>query len=508
VSEARTTEPTMTDASEPVLRRTIVAVVFGVLMSMLDTTIVNIAIRTLAVRLHGSLPSVQWVVTGYLLALAGVLPLAGWLCDRLGARRVYVWSIAIFTLASAACGLSGSLGELIAFRVLQGAAGAVTMPAGQMILVRVAGRERLARAMGTLTIPVVLAPVFGPAIGGMLLEHAGWQWIFLVNLPVGLAAVPLALWLLPRDQPADSGQRGTAVGRLPDVPGLLLISGGTVAVTYGLASAGTQTLRAVVPVVVGVALLVIFTVRSARSRYPLLDVRLYRNPAYAASSLMNFALGATVFGAMILLPLYYQSVRHQDPVVTGLLVAPTGIGVALATRLASHLTDRIGSGRTALTGGLIGAAATVPFLFLGPATSYLWLCLAGGVRGAGIALCMIPAMAAVYRAIPPAKISDGTTQVSVLNRLGGSTGTALFTVVLEHALASSATTSGTIASTASLAGSASAYGDAFRWALGAVILAILPAALLAIVESRAGREPQPPVAGRGQPGRFCLAERR
>ena len=196
------TEGTLTEASEPVLRRTMAAVVFGGLMSMLDTTIVNIAIRTLAVRLHGDLPSVQWVVTGYLLALAAVLPLAGWICDRLGARRVYVWSIAIFTLASVACGLSSSLGELIGFRVLQGAAGALTMPAGTMILVRQAGRERMARVMGTLSIPIVMAPVFGPVIGGLLLEHAGWRWIFFVNLPFGLAAVPLALWLLPRPSSA------------------------------------------------------------------------------------------------------------------------------------------------------------------------------------------------------------------------------------------------------------------------------------------------------------------
>jgi EmrB/QacA subfamily drug resistance transporter len=459
----------MPAASEAELRRTIIAVVFGGLMSMLDTTIVNIAIRTLAVRLHGGLPSVQWVVTGYLLALAGVLPLAGWLCDRLGARRVYVWSIALFALASLACGLSSSLGELIAFRVLQGAAGALTMPAGQMMLVRTAGRERLARAMGTLSIPIVMAPVFGPVIGGLLLEHAGWQWIFFVNLPFAVAAVPLALWLLPRDVPAGAHAGGA---RRPDVLGLLLIGSGSVAATYGLASAGGAAVKVILPVAAGVVLLAAFAVRSARTAHPLLDVRLYRNPVYAASSLASFALGATVFGAMILLPLYFQSVRHLDPVATGLLVAPTGVGVALATRFASHLTDRVGSGRTAFAGGLIAAAGTVPFLFLGAATPYVWLCLTGLLRGAGIALCMIPTMTAAYRAIPPAKISDGTTQINVLSRLGAATGTAVFTVVLQHALAAG--------------GGAAAYGTAFRWALGAAMLAALPAALLARFERRAG----------------------
>jgi MFS family permease len=397
-------------------------------------------------------------------------------------------------MASVACGLSASLGELIAFRVLQGAAGALTMPAGQMILVRVAGRERIARVMGTLSIPIVMAPVFGPVIGGLLLEHAGWRWIFFVNPPFGLAAVPFALWLLPRAIAAGTPAAGAPSvaapsaasptrSRWPDIPGLLLISGELVAATYGLASAGSQTLRMVLPLVAGAALLTGFAVRSARIARPLLDVRLYRNAAYAASSLLNFAVGATVFGAMILMPLYYQSVRHLDPVQTGLLVAPTGIGVAVATGLASRLTDRVGSGRTALAGASIAAAGTVPFALLGPATSYAWLSFAGLVRGAGIALILIPALAAVYRAIPPAKISDGTTQVNVLNRLGGSTGTAVFTVVLQHAVTGGGAVAG--AAAVSLAGAAAAYGDAFRWVLGAAILAAIPALILARAEGRA-----------------------
>lgn len=468
-------------ASEAVLRRTMVAVVFGGLMSMLDTSIVNVAIHTLSVRLHADLATTAWVVTGYLLALAAALPLAGWLAERLGARQVYVVSIATFTLASLACGLSTSLAELIGFRVLQGVAGALTMPVGQMILVPVAGRERMARVMGALSIPIVMAPVFGPALGGLLLEHAGWQWIFYVNLPVGLVAVPLALWLLPRDQPKAAAR--------PDLAGLFLISAGSVAATYGLASAGAEPVRVWLPLAVGVALLAAFAVRSGRIARPLLDVRLYRIRAYAASSLVNFALGGIIFGGMILLPLYYQSVRLQDPVMTGLLIAPTGLGIAITARLSSRLTDRFGSGRTAFAGALINAAGTVPFLFLGASTSYLWLSAAMLVRGIGISLCMIPAMSAIYRAIPLAKVGDGTTQVNVLNRLGGATGTAVFTIVLQHALTG-----------AGPAAAASAYGDAFRWVLGAGLLLAVPAIFLARAESRpAGstgpERPQDPALG-------------
>jgi EmrB/QacA subfamily drug resistance transporter len=283
--------------------------------------------------------------------------------------------------------------------VLQGVAGALTVPVGQMILVPVAGRERMARVMGTLSIPIVMAPIFGPVLGGLLLEHAGWQWIFYVNLPVGLVAVPLALWLLPRDQ-ARTADR-------PDFPGLLLISAGSVAAMYGLASAGSEAIRVWLPLAAGVALLAAFVIRSGRIDRPLLDVRLYRNHSYTASSLVNFALGGIVFGGMILLPLYYQSVRLQDPVMTGLLIAPTGVGIAITAPLSSRLTDRIGSGRTALAGALVNAAGTMPLLFLGASTSYLWLSAVMLVRGIGISLCMIPAMSAIYRAIPQARSATG-----------------------------------------------------------------------------------------------------
>lgn len=469
-------------ASEAVLRRTMIAVVFGGLMSMLDTTIVNIALRTLSVRLHADLASVQWAVTGYLLALAAALPLAGWLADRFGRRRVYVTSIATFTLASLACGLSTTLPELIGFRVLQGVAGALTMPVGQMILVPVAGRERMARVMGTLSIPIVMAPIFGPVLGGLLLEHAGWQWIFYVNLPVGLVAVPLALWLLPRDQARTAAR--------PDFPGLFLISAGSAAATYGLASAGGQAVRVWLPLAAGLVLLAAFAVRSWRTDHPLLDVRLYRNQAYAASSLLNFALGGIVFGGMLLLPLYYQSVRLQDPVMTGLLVAPTGVGIALTAALSSRLTDRFGSGRTALAGALVNAIGTVPLLFLGASTSYWWLSAVMLVRGTGISLCMIPAMSAVYRAIPAANVGDGTTQVNVLNRLGGAAATAVFTIALQHALAGAAP---------SAAASAAAYGDAFRWVLGAGVLMAVPTVFLARAESRAAAAPDVTTAHVRQP---------
>jgi hypothetical protein len=298
--------------------------------------------------------------------------------------------------------------------------------------------------------------------------HRGQARIFFVNVPIGLVAVPLALWLLPRDTTSRPGR--------PDLRGLVLVTAGSGLVTYGLAAAGSAAGQVIAPLCAGAVLLVAFVVRSLRIAKPLLDVRLYANRAYAASSLITFAMGATIFGGMILMPLYYQLIRHQDPVLTGLLVAPTGLGAAMTMRLGAKLTDRIGSGRTALTGGLIAAAGTVPFTLIGPSTPYLWLCLSMVSRGIGVSLCLVPAMTAAYRAVPPERISDGTVQLNVLNRLGGSVGTAVFTVIMQHGLN---------VRVMSVSGS---FGVAFRWALGAAVLATVPALVLARAEARTRAE--------------------
>ena len=204
-----------------------VVVVVGSIMSILDTTIVNIALQTLSVDLSSPVESVQWVVTGYMLALAAVIPVSGWAARRFGTRQLYLVSLVLFTLGSLLCGFAWSIDSLILFRVLQGLGGGMLMPTGMIILARAAGPHRIGRVLSVIGVPMVLAPVFGPVIGGLLVEHVGWRWIFFVNLPIGIAAVALAWRLLP------AGRAETA-GPL-DWLGLALLSTGLPTLTYGLA---------------------------------------------------------------------------------------------------------------------------------------------------------------------------------------------------------------------------------------------------------------------------------
>src|SRR3954464_5314694 len=206
-------------------------VVLGTIMSILDTTIVNVAIETLGRDLGSSLSAIQWVSTGYLLALATVIPLTGWSMERFGGRFMWMLSVFLFLVGSVLCGCAWSTGSLIVFRVRQGFGGGMIMPVGQAILAQAAGPERMGRIMAVIGVPTLLGPILGPVIGGLIVDNFSWRWIFFVNVPVGLVALTLAWRILPR---AKVSRRGAVL----DIRGLALLSPGLALLVYGLSQVG------------------------------------------------------------------------------------------------------------------------------------------------------------------------------------------------------------------------------------------------------------------------------
>src|ERR1700760_1007684 len=347
--------PAASDKIEPYVWKIAGVVILGMIMSILDTTIVNVALRTLGHDLHSSISQIQWVVTGYLLSLAAVIPVTGWAARRFGAKRGYMTSLVLFTLGSGLCAVAASTTSLVVFRVLQGVGGGMIMPVGQLIMAQVAGPKRMGRVMGVVTMPAMLAPILGPVVGGTILQNLHWSWIFLVNLPIGVLAFALAWRMLPQ---TDSGE----AGRL-DILGLALLSTASSTLVYGLSELGTHsslTAPSVVwPIVISLVLTAVFIWHALRV------VRLYANRVFGAASLTTFGLGAALFGAMILVPLYYQEVRHESVIVTGLLVGPQGLGMLIVMPLVSRFTQRFGGGRVALGGVVILSLATIPLAFVG-----------------------------------------------------------------------------------------------------------------------------------------------
>jgi EmrB/QacA subfamily drug resistance transporter len=446
-------------------------VVIGSIMSILDTTIVNVALATLSHKLHASIAEIQWVVTGYMLSLAAVIPVSGWAARRFGAKQIYLLSLVLFTAGSALCGLATSSTELIVFRVLQGIGGGMILPVAQLIMAEAAGPKQMGRVMSIIAVPAMLAPILGPTLGGLIIQNASWRWIFYVNVPIGLIGFITAVRMLPR---VERGQ----VDRL-DVRGLLLMAAGLPLFTYGLAEVGITgsfgSAKVILPCLAGIALVAVFAIYSLRVPKPLLDLRLYRRPTFSSASLAMFCLGAALFGGMILLPLYWQDVRLESVVDTGLLTAPQGLGAALAMPFAGKLTDRIGGGPPALFGVILCAVATIPFGLIGAHTSIVWLSFAMLIRGVGIGFGFMPTMAAAFASLDRSELANATPQLNVLQRVGGSIGTAVLAVVLTGALTGAH----------SLSAAAHAYGTAFWASAILAALGIIPAFVLLRAERAA-----------------------
>ena len=456
-----TTETVAPERLDAPLIRLCIAVLVGAVPAILDTTIVNVALETLSREFHTTVTTIQWVSTAYLLALAVVIPLTGWAVDRFGAKRVWMAATVLFLTGSMLCGVAWSIGSLIAFRVLQGIGGGMLLPLAQTIVVQAAGPKRLGQVMGVIAVPAQLAPIIGPVIGGVIVDSISWRWIFYVNVPLCLAALALAIRFME-----DDAERGVA--RL-DVLGLALLSPGLAAVVYGFSESashgGFGAAQVLVPLLAGVALLVAFTLHARRAAHPLIDLALFRARSFAASSALMFLFGLSLFGAMLLLPLYYQQARGQSALDAGLLLAPQGVGTMLAIVVVGKLTARTGPRAIALAGMALAVLGTLAYTQVTAHTSEWLLGASLLVRGAGLGAAMVSVMAAMFSDVPRTSVPRASSASRILQQVGGSLGTALLAVVLQHQLASGAEP-------------AAAFATAFWWALGLTAFALVPALLL------------------------------
>jgi EmrB/QacA subfamily drug resistance transporter len=467
-----TATQTAEDHLNPYVWRIAPVIVLGTIMSILDTTIVNVALNTLSRDLHSGLSQIQWVVTGYMLALAAVIPVSGWASRRMGAKNVWLFSVLMFTLGSALCGFATSPAELIAFRVLQGVGGGMIMPVGQLMMASAAGPKNMGKITAITGVPAMLAPILGPTIGGAILQTTTWRWIFFVNVPIGIIAIVAGLRLIHRSERERAGES-------LDLVGLLLMATGLPLFTYGLAEIGSlgtfSSPRVIVPVIAGLALIVGFVWHALRARRPLLQLHLYERPTFSSAALCMFLVGAAMFGSMILFPLYWQNIRHMSVIDTGLLSAPQGLGMALVMPFAGKLTDKHGGGALALMGVFLTTVFTLPLALIGAHTSIVFLLAMMFMRGVGIAFAFVPTMTAAFASLKTSELSDATPQLNVIQRVGGSIGTAILAVVLDRSLAHAH----------SLSAAASGFGSAFWWALGMTAFAMLPCVWLLVTERKA-----------------------
>lgn len=411
-------------------------VVLGAIMSILDMTVVNVALPTFQ-NVFASSPdnpiaysTVAWTVTGYTLALATVIPLTGWAADRFGTKRLYIAAIALFTAGSALCTAATSINMLILFRVLQGLGGGLLMPLGMTIMTRAAGPARMGRLMAILGVPMLLGPIMGPILGGWLILHADWHWIFLINVPIGALAVAYAFWALPKDNPQPSESL--------DILGMALMSPGLAAFLYGISSIpgeGTFFSKKVgIPATIGVVMLAAFVWHAFRPKHPLLDLRLFRNRDLTVATVTMFLFGAAFFGGLLLVPTYFQQIRGESTLNAGLLVAPQGIGAMLTMPIAGALADKFPVGRIVPVGLVLIITGMFGFTQITSTSSYTMLIGLLFVMGLGMGATMMPIMTSALKTLSRHEVARGSTLLNIVQQIASSIGVAIMSVLLTNHL--------------------------------------------------------------------------
>lgn len=447
-----------------------VVLVLGAFTTLLDTTIVNIALDHLHTVFGASVAQTQWVVTGYLLAYVAAIPLTGWVSERFGARDAWMFAVALFLAGSVLCGIATSLPELIAFRVVQGIGGGMVLPITISILTRSAGKEHIGRAMVAVALPAQIAPILGSVLGGVILESLNWNWLFFVNVPFCLAALVLA----PTFLPSVPGVRGHHF----DLLGFVLLPPALVAIAYGITQApdgGFGSPQTWLPLVVGTILLAAFVAHSVRARRPaVIDVRIFARRSFGLTSLITFASGFSVYAVMFLLPLFYQQVRGESVLSTGLLLIPQGLGTALFFVLLRGLVARL-DGRLVVAGGVVlTMIGILPFALVG-ADGGTGVLLAGQIlQGIGFGAVTFPVMTLALSGLSHEETPRGSAAFSVVQRVGAPFGVAVIAVILQQLFAGTTSV-------------ATAYAGAFWWSFGLsaiplVLAFFLPGTKKAVLE--------------------------
>ncbi len=449
-----------------------VSVVFvaALFMSIMDTTIVNVALPALSHQFNAVGTSIDAVVVGYLVSLAIIIPASGWLGDRLGSKRVFLSALALFTIASALCGLAPNLLTLIGFRVLQGIGGGALTPVGTAILYRTFPPIERVQVSRILNIPTVFAPALGPVIGGLLIDKLSWRWVFYVNVPIGIAVFLFGLLFLNeyRERTAKSF----------DLPGFLLAGIGLALTMYALSegpSYGWTSLGILGSLSLGIILLAVFVFVELRSTHPILDLRLFSNRIFRTGNLTSFFSTAGFLGLLFTLPLFLQQGRGVSALVSGLTTFPEAVGVLVATQIATRLYPNIGP-RRLIVGGLTGVAIFMTLMsFIGQDTS-LWL-----VRGlmfligGGMAFSFTSVQAASFATISSAQTGQASALFNAQRQIGASLGVALLSSVLSIIGLTQVNTSGaTVPDLAS-------YHASF---IAAAVLALIAAGIALMIRDR------------------------
>ena len=411
---------------------TLAAVAFGLFMIMLDNTVVNVALPSMQDSLGLTVSQLEWVVAGYALTFGAFMLTGGKLADLFGRRRIFVVGLAIFTLSSLACGLAESSEMLIGARVVQGLGAALMNPATLSIITVTFPPRQRGTAIGIWAGVSALALAIGPLVGGIITEHVNWNWIFFINIPVGIAAIVAAYLFIDETRDTSHEQR-------PDVPGLATSAVGLFALTYGLIEANTYgwtSPRILAAFGIAAVALVAFVLLERHQRLPMLDLSLFRNRTFSGANTVMLMTALAMFGVFFFVSLYMQQVLGFSPTEAGASFLPMTLLIILIAPQAGRASDRIGPRGLVGFGMLLVSASLVWFSRLGLDATF-WTLLPGMLLGGfGMALTMSPVTAAAMSAVRPDKAGVGSAVLNSSRQVGGSLGIAVMGAIVAASTSS------------------------------------------------------------------------
>ncbi|KRF11089.1 MDR family MFS transporter [Paenibacillus sp. Soil787] len=405
----------------------LIAIISGIFMVILDTTAMNVALSKLVIDFKTDLPTIQWTVTGYMLATAAVIPLAGWLSDRFGAKNVFLTSVVLFTVASVLCATPNNAEWLIVFRILQGLGGGFVMPVAMAYVFRLSPPNKIGQVMGMLGVPILLAPAIGPILSGWLVEYHSWHWIFLINLPVGIFSFIFGLWKLP------AVARKKVAGF--DLPGMIIGPIAFASLSYGITQGAESWTsdKTLWGIIIGAVALIAFIIVELKSKLPLLELRVFRSVDFSFGIFVQWVLQFCLFGAIFLLPQFLQQARGYGAFDTGMTLFPQALASAVMMPIGGYLFDKIGVRWLVVVGLSLVSGAIFQYSHVNLTTEGHDLILPLIMAGSGMGLMMMPLNSHLIKKAPHDLVSRVTSLTSAMQQVINSFAVAtLVTILSSH----------------------------------------------------------------------------
>lgn len=404
------------------------SIALAAIAPMLDSTMINIAIKQLNTTFQTSLDIIQWGVTGYILALATTVPLAGWLMNRFNSKKVFISSVILFGVTSLFVGLSWNVGSFIFFRIMQGGSAGVITTLMSTLLVKVAGREHIGKVMAIVSTPMILGPIFGPVLGGFIIHYLSWQYIFYINIVITMIITPIMLKVLPSFQPFKPESRFDGVG-------ITLIALISIAFIYGVSAAANRAtfMNLTTMICLGIGLILILSYilyGLRRETHLVLPLSLFKDKHFSIAGVGLFLANIAILGPMIIFPIFFQTFKHYTEIQAALALMPQGIGMLVTRPLIGKWIDRIGAKAIVLVSVGLTVMATIPFTLVGPHVSIVWLSLFLFIRGLCVGGIMLPLTTDVYVTLDDAQLPPAGVGVNMIENIGSSFGSAMMASVV------------------------------------------------------------------------------